>query len=87
MISEAKATTLNIHETRYEDASGNTVNTDFFVSSADLSDYEAPEAPIRIGYVFVGWSYTLPDETPDADIIISPVCMQVEMRANNTIYT
>ena len=85
MISEAKATTLEIHEIVYEDHNGNAVHTDYYVTGADLSDYEAPEAPQRQGYVFIGWSYELPNEMPDADIIISASYMQVEVRVTNSI--
>jgi len=85
LLSEANATTLAIHEIAYEDHNGNTIHTDHYVAGADLSDYEAPEAPLRPGYVFISWSYELPNEMPDADIIISAIYMQVEVRITNKI--
>jgi len=85
MISEAKATTVEIHDIIYEDHNGNTIHTDYYVTGADLSDYEVPEAPVREGYLFMGWSYELPNEMPDADIIIHANYMLIEIRVTNNI--
>jgi tRNA A37 threonylcarbamoyladenosine biosynthesis protein TsaE len=85
LISEAQATTLEIHEVTYEDHNGNKIHTDHYITGADISDVEAPEAPVRQGYLFIGWSYELPTEMPDADIVIHANYMLVEVRVTNTI--
>lgn len=85
LISEAKATTLQIHEIIYQDQNGNVVQHDYFATGADLTDYISPIPPARNGYVFIGWSYILPNEMPDADLIIVANYMRIEVKIITTI--
>lgn len=85
LISEAQATTLEIHEIIYEDHNGIVVHQDYFATGANLTEYIYPVAPAREGYLFIGWSYTLPDEMPDADIIIVANYLQTEVKIITTV--
>ena len=69
-VSMAQAHTLTIHEITFVDENNNVVHKDYFATGADLSTYVLPEAPVRVGYTFIGWSYQLPDIMPNADLII-----------------
>lgn len=69
-VSMAQAHSLTIHEITFVDENSNVVHKDYFATGADLSTYVLPEAPLRTGYTFVGWSFDLPDEMPNADIVI-----------------
>ena len=69
-VSMAQAHTLTIHEITFIDENHQVIHKDYFATGADLTSYQLPQAPIRDGYTFIGWSYELPSEMPNADIII-----------------
>jgi hypothetical protein len=69
-VSMAQAHTLTIHEITFVDQDNQVIHKDYFATGADLSTYVLPPAPARDGYTFVGWSYVLPEEMPNADLII-----------------
>ena len=69
-VSMTQAQALAIHQITYVDENDQVVHRDYYAAGTDLSDYQLPEAPERMGYVFVGWSFEIPDKMPNADLIV-----------------
>lgn len=78
-VSKAHATHIEVYSIQFEDHEGDTVEKLYYAAGADLSDVELPEAPIREGYQFVGWSEVLPEHMPNAHLIYEPIYVQVQV--------
>ncbi|MDY0075101.1 MAG: hypothetical protein WC992_01185 [Acholeplasmataceae bacterium] len=75
-VSKAQATFIQIHQIVIEDHEGNVIYSEYFAEGADLKAFSLPEAPIRPGYTFIGWSADLPEEMPEHSIVIVPTYIQ-----------
>ncbi|MBU1094010.1 MAG: InlB B-repeat-containing protein [Firmicutes bacterium] len=84
-ISPSQATNLQVHELSFADSSGAIIHSEVFVEGTDLSTYELPEAPVKDGFVFVGWSYDFSQGMPDANVIIYPQYMHSVYTITTTI--
>jgi hypothetical protein len=84
-VTETQATSVNIHVLVFEDYDGNIIEKAHFAQGSDLTDYELPEVPERLGYVFVGWSGEIPSEMPDADVYFVAIYMQEELKIRATM--
>lgn len=84
-ISQTQANRTHVHEMSFVDSEGQTIHSDFFTEGADLSDYQLPEAPVKEGYIFVGWAYDFSESMPNADIVIYPQYLYSEYNIPATI--
>jgi len=84
-VSMSQAHTLTIYEISFIDENQQVVHKDYFAAGADLSSYELPVAPVREGYVFVGWNFILPKEMPNANMIIAGQYLKTVTLVNVTV--
>lgn len=82
-VSKTHATTVDIQKISFEDHLGNVVYSEHITAGADLSNFILPEGPVRVGYLFIGWSGELPDDMPHADLVY--VAMYVEQSLSLTV--
>lgn len=52
---------------------------DYFEPGTDLTDLEIPDAPLKDGYIFVGWSVDIPEEMPNYHVRIEAQYMRSEV--------
>lgn len=78
-VTKTQAMTVDIYEITCEDHQGNAIHSEYFAAGADLKSFEFPEAPVRNGYVFVGWSAELPETMPEANLVFVPIYMQQQL--------
>lgn len=81
-VTKTHALAVNIYEITCEDHQGNVIYSEYFAAGADLESFEFPDAPVRNGYVFVGWSAVLPETMPEANLIFVPIYMQQQLSLN-----
>lgn len=84
-VSKTQATSIEIKEITFEDASGNVVHQEHIAAGASLEGYLLPEAPVRDGYVFVGWSGELPEFMPNADLVYVAVYLEQVLSLNVSV--
>jgi len=63
---------VNTYVLTFVDHHGDVLWTEDYLYQADLSEVEIPQAPIRQGYIFDGWSTALPANMPGNDLMIYP---------------
>lgn len=83
-VTKTQATSVELNRVIFEDHHGNVVLSEYVAYGASLSNFELPVAPERDGYVFVGWSASLPEVMPNADLVFTPVYMQQQLSFNIT---
>lgn len=83
-VSKTQATSVELNKVVFEDHNGNVVLSEYVAYGASLSGFELPEAPLRVGYVFVAWSAELPEHMPNADLVFTPVYMQQQLSFHMT---
>lgn len=83
-VSKAYATNIEIYEIIFEDHDGEVIYREYVAAGADLSNFLLPEVENRSGYVFMGWSFELPEVMPDADLVIVAEYLRAEMRVTAT---
>ena len=84
-VSKAQATAVEIHQVMFEDHNGNVISSEYVAFGASLDHIELPEAPERLGYIFVGWSASLPESMPQADLVFTPIYVQQQLSVNVTM--
>lgn len=84
-VSMAQAHSLTIYDITYLDEDDRVIHKDYFAVGSDLSDYVLPQAPEREGYVFIGWSFEVPDEMPDSDIVVHAQYVRNVLVIHNSI--
>lgn len=84
-VSKAEATAVELHKVMFEDYYGNVISSEYVAFGANLDHVELPVAPERVGYVFVGWSASLPETMPQADLVYTPIYMQQQLSMNVTV--
>ena len=78
-VSKTQATSVELNKVIFEDHIGNVVASEYIAYGASLESFQLPEAPVRDGYVFVGWSAELPEIMPNADLVFTPIYMQQQL--------
>jgi hypothetical protein len=84
-VSMSQAHILTIYEITYIDENQQVVHKDYFAAGADLTSYECPVGPTREGFVFVGWNFVVPNEMPNANIIVSGQYVRSVVLINQSI--
>ncbi len=75
-VSKLQAKEISIYSITFEDLHGNTVSKRHYAEGADLSLLELPVAPDLDGYLFIGWSISLPETMPGHSMIIEAIYMR-----------
>jgi hypothetical protein len=75
-VSKLHAQDIAIYSITFEDLNGSSVSKYYFVEGADLSEVKCPEGFDIDGYIFVGWSISLPDKMPSNSMVIEAVYMK-----------
>ncbi len=83
-VSKAYATNIEIYEIIFEDHDGSVIHREYMAAGADLSDFSLPVVESRSGYLFMGWSATLPEFMPNANLVIVAEYMRAELRITAT---
>ena len=84
-VSKTQAADVDIYKIVFEDHHGNVIKSEYVAANASLEDYELPSVPTREGYIFLRWSYDLPNVMPQADIYVTPIYMQHQLSLNYSL--
>lgn len=84
-VSKMHANTIELKSIEFVTPDGEVVYKDYFEAGTDLSELNLPEAPLRDGFIFVGWDTDQLDVMPDHHVRIFAQYMQSQVVVYETI--
>ena len=78
-VSKLQANSVELKMLEFVTHDQDVVFRDYFEPGTDLTELNIPDAPIKDGYIFVGWSVEIPEEMPNYHVRIEAQYMQSEV--------